>query len=82
MVGTSWPGSFACTLHELYISFLTSRDGESALYVACVKNHGEIVDRLLLANADVNLQKEVRIVTKMQSLAREMAFHRKEECRD
>ena len=50
------------------------QDGTSALYIACEKNHGEIVDRLLIAKADANLQKEVGI-------GRE-ASHRKEECRD
>ena len=40
--------------------------------MACQENHGEIVDRLLIAEADVNLQTEVGIVTKTQSLAKEM----------
>ena len=42
------------------------QDGVSPLHIACQENHGEIVDRLLIAKADVNLQREV------QSLAREM----------
>ena len=48
--------------------------GASPLYIACEKNHGEIVDRLLIAKADANLQKEVGIGRG--------ASHRKEECRD
>ena len=47
------------------------QDGTSPLYIACQENHGEIVDRLLIAKADVNLQTEVGIVT-TQSLARDM----------
>ena len=38
------------------------QDGGSPLHIACQNNHGEIVDRLLIAKADVNLQTEVRIV--------------------
>ena len=48
------------------------QDGTSPLFIACQNNHGEIVDRLLIAKADVNLQEEVQMVTKTQSLAREM----------
>ena len=38
------------------------QDGRSPLHIACQENHGEIVDRLLIAEADVNLQTEVGIV--------------------
>ena len=33
--------------------------GWSPLHIACQENHGEIVDRLLIAKADVNLQLKV-----------------------
>ena len=42
------------------------QDGASSLHIACQENYVEIVDRLLIAKADVNLQREV------QSLAREL----------
>jgi len=38
---------------------LHSQKGETPLFIACQENHGEIVDRLLSAKADVNLQREV-----------------------
>ena len=38
---------------------LHSQTGATPLFIACQKNHGEIVDRLLSAKADVNLQKKV-----------------------
>ena len=40
-------------------TFLHFQSGASPLYVACQNNHGEIVDRLLIAKADVNLQRKV-----------------------
>ena len=35
------------------------QDGATPLYIACQNNHGEIVDRLLSAKADINLQMKV-----------------------
>ena len=57
------------------------QDGWSPLHIACQENRGEIVDRLLIAKADVNLQTEVGIVVISYRNEGE-ASHRKEECRD
>ena len=46
-------------VHFMSCTFLHFQDGTSPLYVACQENHGEIVDCLLLAKADVNLQRKV-----------------------
>ena len=40
-------------------TFLHFQTGASPLYATCQENHGEIVDRLLIAKADVNLQQKV-----------------------
>ena len=40
-------------------TILHSQTGATPLLIACQENHVEIVDRLLSAKADVNLQGEV-----------------------
>ena len=40
-------------------TFLHFQDGASPVFVACQNNYGEIMDRLLIAKADVNLQMKV-----------------------
>jgi len=42
-------------------TILHFQKGESPLFIACLNNHGKIVDHLLSAKADVNLKREVGI---------------------
>ena len=56
-------------------TFIHFQDGASPLFVACHNNHGEIVDHLLIAKADVNLQRKVGMTFIYHTVTHEILEH-------